>query len=121
MPLGLTACDSGESGVTFADFRNAVEARAGTDAIECSSQIDPNQCIADAFDRATAAFSVFTGQGIDSQTGNGVAITNTSRVFFLDFDSDPSGGGSSSNGRISTRECVNPQPSSTGVGAFGCE
>lgn len=119
--ISVQGCDTGESGVTFEDFRNAVSSRAGIGAIDCSTVVEPNQCIADSFGNVMAAYSVSTSQGIDSLGGTGVAITSSSRVFLMDYDSDPTGGGSLSNGRISTRECVNPQLSESGVGSFSCE
>lgn len=119
--LGISGCTTGDSGINFEDFRNAVAVRAGTGAIECSSTDNPNQCIEDSFQMAVPAYSVFESDGIDSQGGSGVALTSTSRVFFLHFDSDPSGGGSLNNGRITTRECVNPVLSGPGVGSFACE
>jgi len=119
--LGISSCTSGESGISFDDFRNAVAARAGSGAVECSNTDNSNQCIADSFQAVVPAFSVFESQGIDSQGGNGIAITSDSRVFFLNFDSDPSGGGSLNNGSISTRECINPVLSGPGIGSFSCE
>ena len=121
MIFGVIGCSDGKSGVSFSDFRDAVEARAGDGANECSATEDPNQCIADSFQNANPAYTVFSGQGTDSQTGSGVAINANSQVYFLNFDADPSGGGSSNNGRITTRECVNPQLSGPGVGSFSCE
>jgi len=119
--LTISGCTTGDSGIDFGDFRSAVASRAGNGAIECSSTDDSNQCISDSFQSAMPAYTVFEAQGVDSQGGNGIAITSSSRVFFLNFDSDPSGGGSLNNGRITTRECVNPELSGPGVGSFACE
>jgi len=77
--------------------------------------------IADSFQTAMPVYTVFETQGIDSQGGNGVTITSTSRVFFLSFDSDPTGGGSLNTGQISTRECINPTLRGPGVGSFDCD
>jgi len=120
--FGISGCTSGDSRINFEDFRSAVASRAGNGAIECSSTDNPNQCIADSFQTVVPAYSVFEATGgIDSQGGSGIALTASSRVFFLDFDSDPSGGGSLNNGRITTRECVNPELSGPGVGSFACQ
>lgn len=117
----IIGCRGGVSGVDFEDFRNSVAKRAGPNAIECSALSDPNQCIANSFQSATPAYTVYESYGIDSRLGSGLALTKDSKVFFMKFDSDPSGAGRPNNGLISTRECINPQLSGPGVGSFSCE
>ena len=119
--LLVYGCSTGNSGIGLNDFENAVSTQAGRDAIDCGALADPNLCISEGFNNSTAAFVVNIGQGTDSLVASGVAVKSNARVFFMSFDSDPSGGGSLNNGRITTSECINPQSSQTGLGAFACD
>lgn len=112
----LVGCSSGgESGITIGDFRDAAKMRAGNDSLDCNdvevfeSIGSPENCISDSFSNVIPAFAVFEGVGIDSQTALAIAINSQSRVYKMLYDSDPTGQGSTSNGRIATSECINPQ------------
>lgn len=106
-------CSSGNSGVRYDDFRDRASALAGTGAEDCGNAAveqgnEQSACIGSAFVAFSAAFATYDGQGIDSRSATGLALTVDSRVYRLFFDGDPSGGGSSSNGEITVDECVNP-------------
>jgi len=55
----------------------------------------------------------------------GLAVTASGEVYQLFFDGDPSGGGSSSNGKITMRECNNARLSGVvdgqAIGVFNCD
>jgi len=116
---GFYGCALNESGITFSDFRHEVSRSSGLNPLDCgvagSSQAGLQQsiCIADAFASANNAFAIYRQQGIDSISATAWSVMKNGRVFRFDFDSDPSGAGSNSNGRITRRECINAQLSGT--------
>lgn len=103
------------SGIDFNDFRNAVKSTAGNDAIDCgqveisSSQLSANTCAADSFLKQAPFFAIYKLRGIDSSFASGIAVGKDNIVYFLFFDSDPSGGGKKNNGYISKTECKNAE------------
>lgn len=113
----LSACsnnsNSSRSGTTLEDFRNELLAAAGPNGRACGelaigeSEIDADSCLAEAFTNDTPAWSIVRRQGIDSTVAMGTTVRHRNVVFY-DFDGDPNGGGADDNGRISTRECIEP-------------
>ncbi len=105
-------CSSGNSGVTFDDFRGRVSALAGSSAVDCGNANigqgeEQNVCIGSAFVAQSAAFATYENQGIDSRSATALAATVDGNVFKLYFDGDPTGGGSATNGKITVDECIN--------------
>ena len=110
--FALSSCSTGNSGVTFDDFRDRASSLAGSEATDCgNAEIGlgnlQNICITTAFVEQRSAFATYDGQGADSRVATGFAVTTGGRVYRLFFDGDPTGGGSSSNGEISVVECLN--------------
>ena len=108
----LSGCTTGNSGVTFGDFRNRASSLAGSGATDCgNAEIGfgnaQNTCVTTAFVEQRSAFATYDGQGTDSRVATGLAVTMSGSVYRLFFDGDPTGGGSSSNGEISVVECLN--------------
>lgn len=110
--LVLSSCSTGNSGVTFDDFRDRARSLSGSGATDCgNAEIGfgnvQNTCITTAFVERNSAFATYDGEGIDSRVATGLAVTTGGRVYRLFFDGDPTGSGSSSNGEISVVECLN--------------
>ena len=99
-------------GITFEDFRGMAGRLAGSNATGCD-HADVNQggeqdtCIGNAYLSRGAAFSNCEAQGIDSRPANALAIMANNRVYRWSSDSDPTGGGSLTNGDILIAECLN--------------
>lgn len=116
---GFYGCSSSESGISFIDFRFQVGFHAGSNATNCGtgnssqSRHQQNICIASAFTNSQGAFAIYRSSGIDSLTATALSVSNSRQVFVYSFDSDPTGGGSVSNGEITRRACINPQLSGT--------
>jgi len=114
VPFMLFACADVESELSFDDFTNRVKAVAGEGAEDCGVAAigegsDQTQCVAFNFGQENPSFAIFNEQGSDSTIANAFAVNADGRVFQLLFDSDPTGGGSDSNGVITMTECITPR------------
>lgn len=103
---------SGVSGTDFPDFRNQVSLTSGSGSLDCGqvesngSQLEVNSCVAESFVNKISFFAIYKEQGVDSFIATGIAyVSNSNTLYFMIFDSDPSGGGRSDNGRIDQTEC----------------
>ena len=114
----LSGCANPDSGTTLNDFQDRLQNDAGSEAVACGtlaildSRLDANICLTQAFSNATSAYALFLEQGIDSQVAQGT-VTQNGNVTFYSFDSDPTGGGATDNGKITSSPCEQPQLSGT--------
>ena len=102
--FALGSC-SGDSGVTFEEFRDTASELAGRNATDCGhADIDlgseQNICIGNAYVSQNAASATYDGHGVDSRVAVALAVTEYKKVYLLSFDGDPTGGSSLSNGKI---------------------
>lgn len=113
--LLLSGCEVSEnkSGITMNDFVNTVKSSTGENAIDCGqveineNQFDTNACMAEAFTNNSQFYAIYMLQGTDSLGAVGLAYGVDEALFFWNFDSDPTGGGSIDNGKITKAECLN--------------
>jgi hypothetical protein len=66
-----------------------------------------DQCVSKAFSNGVAFYARYDLQGIDSSVSRLLSGTATGRVFFLLWDSDPSGGGGAHES-VDQWECISP-------------
>jgi hypothetical protein len=98
---------------------------AGTGAVNCGrvavngNSTATDQCVADAFSIKRAFFARYDLQGIDSLVSRLVAGTASGKVYFLLWDSDPSGG-SKAPETVDRNECMSPSID-TATKGFTCE
>ena len=113
--LLLSGCEGTEnkSGITMNDFINTVKSSTGENSIDCGqveineNQFDTNNCMAEAFTNKSQFYAIYMLQGTDSLGAVGLAYAVDESLFFWYFDSDPTGGGSINNGKITKKECLN--------------
>jgi len=111
----LSSCGEGVSGIEFNDFLNRVISTAGDGAVDCgqvevgSSQLEANMCVVDSFTNKSPFRAIYLVQGIDSSVATAIAAGEDNKVYYLYFDSDPSGGARLNNGRISQIECLDAE------------
>jgi len=122
----LLACST--AAPVTCDLAQTAEDLAGAGATDCGAvEIDGDAtlvdgCTVDAFNAGEAFFAVYTLQGIDSAVETGLASDGTT-VFYLGFDSDPSGGGRDDAAIINQSSCTNPivQAGDAGHDVLSCE
>jgi len=101
------------NGNNFEAFVNTVKTTAGNDAKDCglveiyASQLNANTCVANAFSQQIPFYAIYKLQGIDSSLATAIVSGTDHILYFIFFDSDPSGGGNMNNGKITTTECKN--------------
>jgi len=119
MVILLGGCAStGNSGITYGDFRNKASMLAGVNSIDCGNAeiglgLEQNTCVSNAFKASNSAFATYDLQGFDSRVANSLAVSTDGRVHQLFFDGNPiggvqiSGGSNTANGKIELNECIN--------------
>jgi len=114
LALFLSACGDQNSGLDMDDFINSVENALGDEALNCGvveigeSQVETNYCVAEAYANQTPFYAIYKLLGTDSQGATAIVYEADETLTFWNFDSDPGGGGSSNNGKITQNECVTP-------------
>jgi hypothetical protein len=98
---------------------------AGTVATNCGrvavngDSTSTDQCVSEAFSMRHAFFARYDLRGTDSRVSRFVVGTASGKVYFLLWDSDPSGG-SNAPETLGRTECVSPRLA-LATGGFTCE
>lgn len=109
----LTGCSSnkGVSGISIGDYANELNEVAGTNAIDCGwvelgeKRLVVDTCVELNLRNKKPFYATYDRQGIDSRLSSGIAFNKEGEVYSLIYDSNPSGGFSSNDGRIVKNVC----------------
>lgn len=109
----LTGCSSNKdlSGISITDYANELSEVAGTNATDCGwvkvgeEREVVDSCVELNLRNKKPFYATYDRQGIDSRISSGIAFNKQGEVYSFNYDSNPSGGISSNDGRIIKSVC----------------